>query len=278
MKLYTIDTGYFKLDGGAMFGVVPKTLWQKLHPADENNMCIWALRCLLIEDGNRLILIDAGIGDFMNETYRSRYFPHGDDTLESSLAKHGFKPEDITDIILTHLHFDHCCGVLTRDENQNAILRFPNANIWTSYAQWQWANNPNPREKASFLQEILLPIHQSGKLKFLDSEDFNSDKIELEQVFGHTEAMLICHIYYNEKTITYCADLIPSHHHIRLPFVMAYDIRPLETMKEKIILLERAYENKHILFFEHDKDIEACTLKKSEKGIEIDNFIKIADI
>lgn len=278
MKLYTIDTGYFKLDGGAMFGVVPKSMWQKLNPADEYNMCTWALRCLLIEENNRLILIDAGIGDFFNETYTKRFQPHGTDTLEKSLANHGFKVEDITDILLTHLHFDHCCGVLTKDENGQAKLRFPNATIWTSFSQWQWANNANPREKASFLPEILLPIQASGKLKFVENEELNLENIEIEHVFGHTEAMMIFHIYKKKKIITYCADLIPSHHHIKLPFVMAYDVRPLESMKEKNILLERAYENEHILFFEHDKDIEACTIKKTEKGIEFDKSIKISDI
>jgi len=278
MKLYTIDTGYFKLDGGAMFGIVPRSMWQKLNPPDENNMCTWALRCLLIKDKNRLLLIDAGIGDYLNETYRQRFYPHGEDNLEKSLAKYGFKPEDITDILLTHLHFDHCCGVLKRDENQEAKLRFPNASIWSSSQQWEWAMNPNAKEKASFLEEILLPIKQSGKLKFVEDEDLQMENVELEFVTGHTESMIICHIYKDKYAITYCADLIASHHHIRLPFVMAYDIKPLDTLQEKSFLLERAYENDHILFFEHDKDVEACTVKKTARGIEFDKAIKIEDL
>lgn len=278
MKLYTIDTGYFKLDGGAMFGIVPKSMWAKLNPPDENNMCTWALRCLLIKEKDRLIIIDAGIGDYLNETYVQRFYPHGDDNLEKSLAKHGFKPEQITDVLLTHLHFDHCCGVLKRDENNNAQLRFPNATLWTSYGQWEWAMQPNAKEKASFLPEILNPIKASGKLKFIENEDFGVDNIELELVNGHTESMIICHIYKGKYIITYCADLIPSHHHIRMPYVMAYDIRPLDTLKEKSIFLERAYENDHILFFEHDKDIEACTITKNEKGIHFEKEIKIADL
>lgn len=278
MKLYTIDTGYFKLDGGAMFGIVPKSMWQKLNPPDENNMCTWALRCLLIKDKNRLLLIDAGIGDYLNETYRQRFYPHGEDTLETSLAKYGFKPEQITDVLLTHLHFDHCCGVLKRDENQQTQLRFPNATIWTSYQQWEWAMHPNAKEKASFLEEILMPIKNLGKLKFVENEEFQMENVELEFVNGHTESMIICHIYKGKHTITYCADLLPSHHHIRLPFVMAYDIKPLDSLKEKHFLLERAYENDHILFFEHDKDVEACTVKKSAKGIEFDKVIQISDL
>ena len=278
MKLYCIDTGYFKLDGGAMFGVVPKTLWEKLNPPDENNMCSWALRCMLVEDNGRLILIDTGIGDFISPAYIKRYAPHGGDTLESSLAKHGFTPNDITDVFLTHLHFDHCCGSLKPGPNGEGILRFPNATYWSSYHHWKWALNPNPREKASFLQETMLPIFNSGKLKFVENEEMGIENFETEFVYGHTESMMMCHIYKKKQTITYCADLIPSHHHIKLPYIMAYDIRPLETLKEKSIFLEKAYENDHILIFEHDKDIEACTLKRTDKGIDFDQFLKISDI
>ncbi|HNE51166.1 MAG: MBL fold metallo-hydrolase [Chitinophagales bacterium] len=278
MKLYTIDTGFFKLDGGAMFGVVPKTMWQKLNPPDEENMCTWAMRCLLVEDNNRLLLIDTGMGDFISDTYQKRYQPHGEDTLEKSLAKHGFTPNDITDVFLTHLHFDHCIGALKNDGNGKPTLRFPNAIHWSSYSQWESALKPNAREKASYLKEYLEAIADSGKLRFVEKEDLGMENIAIEYVFGHTESMMLCHIYKGTQTISYCADLIPSRHHIRLPFVMAYDIRPLDTLREKSIFLEKAFENKHILFFEHDKDIECCTLKRTEKGIEVDKLMKLEEI
>lgn len=278
MKLYTIDTGYFKLDGGAMFGVVPKTMWQKLNPPDENNMCTWSMRCLLVEDENRLILIDTGMGDFIDDTYKKRYQPFGDTTLETSLAKHGFSPTDITDVFLTHLHFDHCIGALKDDGNGKPTLRFPNATHWSSYTQWKSAMNPNPREKASYVKEYLQAIADSKKLKFIENEDLGMKNIEIEFVFGHTESMMICHIYKEKQTISYIADLIPSHHHVRLPYIMAYDIRPMDTLQEKTIFLEKALENNHILFFEHDKEIECCTLKRTEKGIEVDRLMKLEEI
>lgn len=278
MKLYTIDTGYFKLDGGAMFGVVPKTMWQKLNPPDENNMCTWSMRCLLVEDENRLVLIDAGMGDFIDDTYKKRYQPFGDATLETSLANHGFSPTDITDVFLTHLHFDHCIGALKNDGNGKPTLRFPNATHWSSYTQWKSAMNPNPREKASYVKEYLQAIADSKKLKFIENEELGMKNIEIEFVFGHTESMMICHIYKDKQTVSYIADLIPSHHHLRLPYIMAYDIRPMDTLQEKTIFLEKALENNHILFFEHDKDIECCTLKRTEKGIEVDRLMKLEEI
>ena len=278
MNLFTIDTGYFKLDGGAMFGVVPKTMWQKLHPADENNMCDWAMRCLLIQDKNRLVLIDTGMGSFIDDTYKKRYQPFGEDTLEKSLAKHSFTPDDITDVFLTHLHFDHCIGALKDDGNGNPVLRFPNATHWSSAVQWKSAMNPNAREKASYLKPYLQAIQDSGKLKFVEKEELGVENMEIEFVFGHTESMMLCHIYKGKQTISYCADLIPSHHHIRLPYIMAYDIRPMDTLKEKTIFLEKAFENNHILFFEHDKNIECCTLKRTEKGIEFDKLMKLSEI
>lgn len=278
MNLYTIDTGFFKLDGGAMFGVVPKTMWQKLNPPDENNMCDWAMRCLLIEDNKRLMLVDAGMGTFIDATYQKRYHPFGEATLEKSLEKHGFSPTDITDVFLTHLHFDHCIGALKDDGNGNPTLRFPNATHWSSAVQWQSAMQPNVREKASYLKEYLQAIQDSGKLKFVESDDLEMENIKIEFVFGHTESMMILDIYKDDKTISYCADLIPSHHHIRLPYIMAYDIRPLDSLKEKTFFLEKALENDHILFFEHDKDIECCTLKRTEKGIEFDKLMKLSEI
>ncbi len=278
MNLYTIDTGYFKLDGGAMFGVVPKSIWQKLNPADEQNMCTWAMRCLLIEDENRLMLIDTGMGDFIDDTYKKRYHPFGEDTLEKSLQHYGFSPTDITDVFFTHLHFDHCIGALKNDGNGKPTLRFPNATHWSSYTQWKSALNPNAREKASYLKEYLQTIFNSGKLKFTENEEIGMKNVEIEYVYGHTESMMLCHIYKGKQTISYLADLIPSHHHIRLPYIMAYDIRPMDTLQEKNIFLEKALENNHILFFEHDKDQEACTIKRTEKGIEVDKFIKISEI
>lgn len=278
MKLHVINTGNFKLDGGAMFGVVPKTMWQKLNPPDEQNMCSWAMRCLLVEDNNRLMLIDAGMGDFIDDTYKKRYQPFGEDTLEKSLAKHGFTPTDITDVFLTHLHFDHCIGALKNDGNSKPTLRFPNATHWSSYAQWESAMHPNMREKASYLKEYLMAIFNSGKLKFIENEELNMPNVEVEFVFGHTESMMLCHLYKDKQIISYCADLIPSHHHIKLPYIMAYDIRPINTLQEKNIFLEKAIENNHILFFEHDKDVECCTLKRTEKGIEFDKLLKLKDL
>lgn len=278
MKLYTIDTGFFKLDGGAMFGVVPKTMWQKLNPADENNMCTWAMRCLLIEDNNRLMLIDTGMGDFIDDTYKKRYQPFGDDTLETSLNKHGFSPDDITDVFLTHLHFDHSIGALKDDGNGKPTLRFPNATHWSSFAQWKSAMQPNAREKASYVHNYLMAIQESGKLKFIENDDLGMRNVEIEYVYGHTESMMLCHIYKDKQIISYCADLIPSHHHIKLPYIMAYDIRPMESLQEKTIFLEKAYENKHILFFEHDKEVECCTLKRTEKGIEFDKLMKLSEL
>lgn len=267
MKLYTINTGFFKLDGGAMFGVVPKTMWQKLNPPDENNMCTWAMRCLLVEIQDRLILIDTGMGNKQDEKFRSHFHPHGEDSLEKSIRAKGFELGDVTDVILTHLHFDHCGGAVCRNSDGILAPTFPNADYWSSYEHWKWAIHPNPREKASFLKENFMTLQESGQLKFIEQEEFGLDDIETEFVHGHTESMIIVHVYKRKKTLSYVADLIPSRHHIKMPYVMSYDVRPLETMKEKAILLEKAYENDHILFFEHDKDVECCTLDRKDSGI-----------
>jgi len=233
MKLYTIDTGFFKLDGGAMYGVVPKTIWNKLNPADENNLCTWALRCLLIEDGNRLILVDTGNGDKQDAKFFSHYYLHGDDTLEKSLAKHGFTSNDITDVFLTHLHFDHCGGAIKR-AGDKLIPAFKNAIYWSNERHWKWATEPNEREKASFLKENILPIKESGQLKFIPIgteasyiKPFASgitENLLVMAVSGHTDAMMLPVIKYNNSTIVYMADLLPSVGHIPLPYVMGYDI------------------------------------------------------
>lgn len=279
MRLKTIDTGYFKLDGGAMFGVVPRVLWEKLNPPDENNLCTWALRCLLIESGRRLVLIDTGIGNKMDARFRSHFHPHGDTDLIKSLQQAGVDRTDITDVILTHLHFDHCGGAVMLNKSGKPQITFPNAVYWTSARQWDWALDPNPRERASFLKDNLLPIEASGQLQFTESNDMKIKGLSLEYVFGHTEAMLICHISgYKDRTISYAADLVPSRHHIAMPYVMAYDIRPLETLTEKAVFLERAIENDHILFFEHDPDVACCTLKRTNRGIAWDECFRLDEI
>ncbi len=278
MKLYTIDTQLFKLDGGAMFGVVPKSIWNKLNPADENNLCTWAMRCLLIEDDERLILIDNGIGNKQSEKFFSYYYLHGDATLEKSLSKHGFSKEDITDVFLTHLHFDHCGGSVER-LNDQLVPAFKNATYWSNEEHWQWATEPNDRERASFLKENILPIQESGQLKFIPVEENYkwTDNIKIRFVNGHTEAMMLPQINYNGKTIVYMADLLPSAAHIPIPYVMAYDMFPLTTLSEKKSFLQEAITNDYTLFFEHDPVHECCTLEYTEKGIRPKDFFKLDD-
>jgi len=286
MKLYTINTGYFKLDGGAMFGVVPKSIWNKINPADDNNLCSWALRCLLIEDGNRLILVDNGNGTKQDEKFFSHYYLHGDDTLEKSLAKYGFSADDITDAFLTHLHFDHCGGSIKREGN-NLVPTFRNATYWSNQAHWDWAVNPNEREKASFLKENILPIRESGMLRFIETRDTENNRlgetsffenISVRFVSGHTEKMMLPQVRYKGRTLVYMADLLPSQGHIPLPYVMAYDMFPLTTLNEKKTFLEEALEGDYILFFEHDPKYECCTLQRTEKGIRPKEFFKLEEI
>jgi glyoxylase-like metal-dependent hydrolase (beta-lactamase superfamily II) len=287
MNLYTINTGYFKLDGGAMFGVVPKTIWNKINPSDENNLCDWAMRSLLIEDGNRLILIDNGIGDKQDAKFFSYYYLHGDDTLDKSLAKHGFHRDDITDVILTHLHFDHCGGSI-RKEGDKLVPAFKNATYWSNKKHWDWAVHPNDREKASFLKENILPIQESGQLQFIEtpsetnSEQLGStiftDNITMRFVDGHTEAMMLPQIQYKDRTLVYMADLLPSAGHIPIPYVMAYDMFPLTTLNEKKSFLTEAVQNNYILFFEHDPKIECCDLQQTERGIRPGNSFKLEEI
>lgn len=275
MKLHSINTGNFKLDGGAMFGVVPKSLWERTNPADDNNMCTWSMRLLLIEDGHRLILVDTGIGDKQSEKFFKHYFLHGDDSLDKSLAAKGFHRDQITDVFLTHLHFDHCGGAIEYGSSPEILKpAFRNAQFWSTQRHWEWATNPNPREKASFLKENILPIEESGQLQFVErgKENFTEgvfNNFDVLFVDGHTDSMMIPHIQFKGKTLVYMADLLPSVGHIPLPYVMGYDTRPLITLGEKGKFLERAVENDFILFFEHDSVNECCTLQQTEKGVRV---------
>lgn len=275
MKIHVVNTGYFKLDGGAMFGVVPKSLWTRTNPADENNMCSWALRSLLIEDGKRLILIDTGMGDKQSDKFFSHYYLHGDDSLDKSLNQLGFHRDEITDVFLTHLHFDHCGGAVEWNDQKNGYRpAFKNATYWSTQDHWNWAINPNDREKASFLKENILPIQESGQLKFVEKRGGYSKEVfnnfDVLFVDGHTESMMIPHIRYKNKTLVFMADLLPSVGHIPLPYVLGYDTRPLTTLKEKGIFLNQAMNEKYVLFLEHDANNECCTLKETEKGIRLD--------
>ena len=277
--MFSINTGHFKLDGGAMFGVVPKSMWQKLNPPDENNMCSWAMRCLLIEDGDKLILVDNGMGNKQDEKFFGHYFLHGDDTLEKSLANKGYDKDDITDVFLTHLHFDHCGGSIEKLEDK-LVPAFKNATYWSNKLHWDWATHPNEREKASFLKENITPIQESGKLKFIQTSDevAFSENIKVRFMNGHTESMMLPQINYKGKSIVFMADLLPSVAHIPLPYVMAYDMRPLQTLQEKKIFLTEAQKQDYILFFEHDPLIECCNLQLTEKGIRSRDTFKLSDI
>jgi glyoxylase-like metal-dependent hydrolase (beta-lactamase superfamily II) len=276
MKLHTIDTGFFKLDGGAMFGVVPKAIWNKTNPADANNLCTWAMRCLLIEDGKRLILIDTGIGNKQDEKFFSHYYLHGDATIDSSLAKLGFHRDDITDVFLTHLHFDHVGGAIER-EGDKLLPAFKNAVYWSNNKHWDWAVNPNDREKASFLKENILPIQESGQLQFVEAHDNVkfTDDIAIRFVYGHTESMMLPLINYKERQILYMADLLPSIGHLPLPYVMAYDMFPLQTLTEKKAFLNEAVSKNYVLFLEHDPINECCTLQQTEKGVRLGETFKL---
>jgi glyoxylase-like metal-dependent hydrolase (beta-lactamase superfamily II) len=283
MQIHVLNTGFFKLDGGAMFGVVPKTIWQKTNPADEFNMCTWAMRSLLIEDGNRLILVDTGIGNKQSDKFFSHYFLHGTDSLDGNLQNLGFSKDDITDVFLTHLHFDHCGGSIEWNESKSGYRpAFNNATFWSTENHWEWATKPNPREKASFLSENILPIQESGQLKFLQRQDnFTSNcfqNMDVLFVDGHTDSMMIPHITYKGKTIVFMADLLPSVGHIPLPYVMGYDTRPLITLSEKEIFLNRAADEEFILFFQHDSVNECCTVHHTEKGVRLKETFAFSEI
>jgi glyoxylase-like metal-dependent hydrolase (beta-lactamase superfamily II) len=279
MKLHTINTGLFKLDGGAMHGVVPKSMWNKANPADENNMCTWAMRCLLMEENNKLILIDTGMGNKQDEKFFSHFQPHGDDSLEKSLNTLGFSTNDITDVFLTHLHFDHCGGAIKRD-GEKLVPAFKNAIYWSNETHWNSALQPNAREKASFLIENILPIQESGQLQFIDHKEGISftDNMEIRFVNGHTDSMMLPLINYNGQKIFYCADLVPSAAHISLPWVMGYDMRPLDTLNEKQKVFNEALENNWLLFFEHDRVNELGRLQQTEKGARLNELLLVKDI
>ncbi len=283
MKIHALNTGNFKLDGGAMFGVVPKSLWNKTNPADSNNLCDWAMRSLLIEDGDRLILIDTGIGDKQSEKFFSHYYLSGNDSLIGNLKQLGFSPADVTDVILTHLHFDHCGGAVRWNKDHTGFeLVFPNAIYWSTENHWKWATEPNAREKASFLTENILPIHESGQLQFIPrTGNFTKNafpNIDMLFVDGHTESMMVPHIHHQDKTLVFMADLLPSVGHLPLPYVMGYDTRPLLTLDEKASFLNKAADQNYFLFLEHDAVNEVCTLQHTEKGVRAKDILRFEDL
>ncbi|WP_268124910.1 MBL fold metallo-hydrolase [Roseivirga pacifica] len=281
MNLHVVDTGFFKLDGGAMFGVVPKVLWERTNPADANNLCTWAMRCMLIEDGNKLMLIDTGIGNKQDAKFFSHYYLHGDASLDGSLKQLGFDRSDITDVFLTHLHFDHCGGAVdyADDAGEQFELHFPNAKYWSNKDHWQWATQPNAREKASFLKENILPIEQSGQLDFVPLDGSSPfSQFEIITADGHTDKQMLPKIQYKGKTLVFMADLLPSVGHIPLPYVMGYDTRPLLTLQEKEAFLKEAADNEYVLFLEHDSQHECCTVKHTERGVRLDKTFKLSEL
>jgi glyoxylase-like metal-dependent hydrolase (beta-lactamase superfamily II) len=284
VKLYPINAGNFKLDGGAMFGVVPKSLWQRTNPADNNNMIDIAARCLLIEDGNRLILVDTGMGDKQSDKFYGYYFLWGDDTIDKSLAMHGFYRDDITDVFMTHLHFDHCGGSIQWNKDKTGYEpAFKNANFWSNEAHWKWATEPNRREKASFLKENILPMEESGHLKFTalpENKILKNSELGFDIFYadGHTDKQMVPIINYNGKTICFMADLLPTAGHLPLPFVMGYDTRPLLTLDEKELFLNMAADNNFYLFLEHDAHNEIITVKHTEKGVRLNETFSCNDI
>ena len=284
MKLYPIETGNFKLDGGAMFGVVPKTIWNKTNPADDNNLIDIAARCLLIEDGNRLILIDTGMGNKQSEKFFGYYSLWGSHSLDTSLAKYGFHRDDITDVFMTHLHFDHCGGSIQWNKDKTGYEpAFKNAAFWSNENHWQWATEPNVREKASFLKENIIPMQESGQLRFIQRPE-GDFLVKSELGFGilfvdgHTEKQMIPHIQYQDKTIVFCADLLATAGHIPVPYVMGYDTRPLLTMPEKTKFMNAAAENNYYLFLEHDAHNEIITVEKTERGVRLKDVYSADEI
>ena len=279
MRIYPIQTGNFKLDGGAMFGVVPKVIWQKTNPADSNNMIEMGMRSMLIEDGNKLILIDTGMGNKQSDKFFGYYYQYGDYSLDTSLASYGFHRDDITDVFLTHLHFDHCGGSIQWNKNQTGYEpAFKNAKFWSNQEHWNWATHPNPREKASFLQENILPIQESGQLNFISEKSFQQVGFDVLKMDGHTEKQMLPKVFYQGKTIIFMADLLPTIGHIPVPYVMGYDTRPLLTIKEKEAFLSEAADNEYFLFLEHDAYSEICTVQQTNKGVRLKETHKFKDI
>ncbi len=284
MRLYPINAGNFKLDGGAMFGVVPKSLWQKTNPADTNNMIDIAARCLLIEDGKRLILVDTGMGNKQSDKFYGYYYLWGNDSIDASLKKYGFHRNDITDVFMTHLHFDHCGGSVQWNKDRTGYEpAFKNATFWSNEDHWKWATQPNKREKASFLVENIMPMEQSGQVKFtaLPKQDIIKDSALGFGIFfanGHTDKQMIPMIAYEGKTICFMADLLPTAGHIPIPFVMGYDTRPLLTLDEKEKFLNLAAKNNYYLFLEHDAHNEIITVKHTEKGVRLNEVFSCKDI
>lgn len=277
MQLHTINTEFFKLDGGAMFGVVPKVLWERTNPADSNNLCTWTNRLLLIEETNRLTLIDTGLGDKQDAKFFGHYYIHGDNTLDKSLRELGFNRDDITDVILTHLHFDHCGGAIVR-EGEKLLPAFKNARYWSNEQHWKWATEPNAREKASFLKENILPIKESGQLSFIKEGQAYSSEVSIRLAHGHTESMMLPQIKFKDHTLLYMADLLPSVGHIPLPYVMSYDTRPLITLEERQQYWQEIVDNEYILYLEHDPVYECCTLQMTEKGIRLKDTFPLSEL
>ena len=279
MRIYPIQTGNFKLDGGAMFGVVPKSIWQKTNPADSNNMIEMGMRSLLIEDDNKLILIDTGMGNKQSDKFFGYYYQFGDFSLDTALASHGFHRDDITDVFLTHLHFDHCGGSIQWNKNQTGYEpAFKNAKFWSNQEHWNWAIHPNLREKASFLKENILPIQESGQLNFILGNPIQQVGFDVLKMDGHTEKQMLPKIFYQGKTIIFMADLLPTTGHIPVPYVMGYDTRPLLTIKEKEDFLNEAADNEYFLFLEHDAYSEICTVQHTNKGVRLKETHKFKDI
>lgn len=278
MEIYPIHIENFKIDGGVMFGVVPKVLWKKVYPADDENLCNWALRSLLVVDGNRKILIDNGFGDKQSAKFFSHFHLNGGKGLKGALAEYGYKPEDITDMVLTHLHYDHCGGGLRYNSGRTALeLVFPNATYWISRSQWNWAINPNKREADSFLSENLLYMQESGHLKFIEENGMLFPGFEVRIYDGHTKGQVVPFIHFKDKTIVFVADLLPSVAHIPLPYIASYDVEPMKTLKEKEDFLNEAFENNYVLFFEHDLYNECCNLKCEPKGIKAKDVFLLKD-
>ena len=277
MELELINTGYFKLDGGAMFGVVPKSLWSRTNPSDENNLCSWAMRSLIIKDGNRSFVIDSGMGEKQSEKFFSHYYLHGNDSLEKGLLKADLGFDEITDAFLTHLHFDHCGGGIKR-EGDKLIPTFTNATYWSNQDHWKWATEPNTREKASFLSENIRPMQESGQLKFVQLNGDDRLPFDILTMDGHTEKQMLPKLNYKGKTVVFVADLLPSVGHIPLPYVMGYDTRPLVTITEKQVFLNQAADKGYILLLQHDPVHECCTVKHSEKGVRLDQVFAFKDI